>query len=297
MKDYIITFCKELDIPQEAAEALAGAYAAIEAVPRARALFYENITAFNEGRFLDNNDELKLLDAVAELSRVDLRVVHMLFYVCLSPFTRKLYEQRGIPYKIFFDTMTDIKWKLLECKKLNGVWGSARAAWYKDFFELKRFTLGRLQFELKTFMPEHYSKNGHSLSKGDTVINMHIPSCGPLLPEACHAAYDEAAEFFKDAFAGRPVAFVCNSWLIFPRHREFLPANSNLLKFMDDFDIISYTIDEKYSNMWRIFYKPVTFPLSEYVKDVPRDTSLQRAYADWLAAGNEVGSGYGVFFH
>lgn len=47
-------------------------------------------------------------------------------------------------------------------------------------FEMTRFALGRLQFELMDF-PESYEKTGHVRPEGMTkVINMHIPSCGPL---------------------------------------------------------------------------------------------------------------------
>ncbi len=294
MREYLQSFFEEFDYPREAANVLTAAYDTIRAERNALKCFDENLAAFSAGRFADNKDELKLLDEVSEMSGVHRYTVHLLFYICLSKFTRTLYEQRGLSHKIFFDSMSDLKWKLYECHTVYGVWGSFVASWFKEFFMLERFALGRLQFELKPFKADSYSKNGFALIKGDLVINMHIPSSGPLYPEACRASYAEAAEFFKDAFVERPVAFVCNSWLLFPLHREFLPAESNILKFMDGFDIVSSATDDNYGDLWRIFNKPVTLPIDAYIKNVPRDTSLRRAYADWVAAGNAVGSGYGI---
>lgn len=62
---------------------------------------------------------------------------------------------------------------------------------------------------------------------------------------------------------------------------------------MDDFIIYDYRDDPEHSDLWRIFY-------SEYAnepKDLPRNTSLERAYADWLAAGNAIGGGSGFFIY
>lgn len=76
-----------------------------------------------------------------------------------------------------------------------------------DFFEMTRFALGRLQFELMDF-PESYEKTGHVRPEGMTkVINMHIPSCGPLKKADCEASFRQAAAFFADAFPGEEIAF------------------------------------------------------------------------------------------
>ncbi|MBR5619688.1 MAG: hypothetical protein IKW76_08130, partial [Clostridia bacterium] len=72
----------------------------------------------------------------------------------------------------------------------------------------------------------------------------------------------------------------------------FLPPQSNILKFMDCFDIISSADSEVFNDKWRIFanYKDAE------PADLPRDTSLRRAFADRLLAGGKTGSGWGIFF-
>ena len=120
----------------------------------------------------------------------------------------------------------DLNWKLHECRKMYGIWGSFVSWWFDGFFEMTRFALGRLQFELMDF-PESYEKTGHVRPEGMTkVINMHIPSCGPLKKADCEASFRQAAAFFADAFPGEKIAFFCESWLLYPRHREFLSPDS-----------------------------------------------------------------------
>ena len=85
--------------------------------------------------------------------------------------------------------------------------------------------------------------------------------------------------------------FCCGSWLLYPRHREFLPEKSNILRFLDDFEIVSWAEKENFGDAWRVFGRYSELP----VEQLPRDTSLRRAYADWLAAGNKTGDGYGLF--
>lgn len=44
------------------------------------------------------------------------------------------------------------------------------------------------------------------------------------------------------------IIIVCNSWLIFPKHYEFLPLNSNIIGFMNDFDILWGSEEEIFGN-------------------------------------------------
>ena len=291
MRQYIMSFCGEFDYPAEAAAALSGAYDIINGNSGASEIFRNHTGLYNSNQLTDHGSSLEAMDKISLLSGVHRYTVHLLFYICLSAHTRELYVQKNIPYSVFYDSMSDLKWKLLECHKIYGVWGSFVAWWFNRFFDLTRFALGRLQFETYEF-DRDYSKDGYSLQAGDTVLNVHIPSSGPLRQEDCQKSYQLAAEFYKDIFIGRPAVFRCESWLLDPQHREFLPETSNILKFMSDYDIISSSIDETGGFLWRIFGTMETGDISA----LPRDTALRRAYADWLEKGNKCGCGLGVFF-
>ena len=203
-----------------------------------------------------------------------------------------LYRERGVDEEIYWMSMHDLKWKFHECLERYNVPGSFVAHWFPRFFHMTRFALGRLQFEHATFNADSYSACGVELKRGDDVINIHIPSAGPLTKESRMDAYRRAYRFFKKDFEGDILPIVCHSWLLYPAHREFLPAHSNILSFMDDFDILFERQEEPgcFGNAWRVFGAAADRPMDTW----PSDTGLRRAYLDWLRSGKGAGNGYGV---
>lgn len=293
MKNYLVCFLDEFDYPAEAKEVLISAYDTVCENPTTLDKFNENIALFNDKKFNNGDDVLVLLTDLADIINVNKFTIHLLFYICLSKYTKELYKAQNISDQIFFDSMSDLKWKLLECHKMYGVWGSFVAGWFKGFFDMERFALGRLQFEKSEFNYDSYAKNGYMINKGDLVINMHIPSCGALTQASCLDSYKQAYEFYKNRFTDNDdiVPFVCDSWLLYPAHEEFLPNTSNIVAFLRNFEVVNTSIHENFGDLWRIFYKPY----NNNINAMPRDTSLQKAYADWVSKGNPVGGGYGIF--
>ncbi len=283
MNEYLISFFEEFNYPEEARQVLGEAYKAISENKDAMELFNNSFPKVG-------GDLFPMLDQVAEITGIHKYTVHLLYFICLSKSTREVYKERNIPYQVFYDSVSDLKWKLMECYKVYGIWGSFVAWWFNRFYNLTRFALGRLQFETVE-LRQDYENEKVSLKKGDTVINVHIPSAGPLTRDECMKSYKAASEFFAEYFVNRPTVFVCDSWLLFPKHREFLPKHSNILTFMDDYDIVESSETDNFEVLWRIFNKPYTGS----VDDLPSDTSLQRAYKDWISKGNLIGNGYGVF--
>lgn len=247
-------------------------------------------------RFMFSGEELSpLLPELDETAKEFGEVNYTLHFVFLLNCTDILldrYREAGISEDIYWDTMDDLRCKLMECIECKGVWGTFVAGWNNGFFKMKRFALGRFQFEHSKFDRGAYDKGGVHLRDGDKVINFHIPSSGkPLSPECRFDSYKKAFDFYKDEFGGGPVPFVCGSWLLYPGQRDFLPTQcANMLGFMSDFDIIGSEDRETFGNDWRVFgrYAGVSPEL------LPRDTALRRAYADRLTAGLPTGSGFGI---
>ena len=212
---------------------------------------------------------------------------------CLSQRLRQRYRQQGIDDGIWQNTMLDLKYKAVECHLVEGVWGTFVAKWNEGFFNMTRFALGRLQFELKPFGYE-YAKNGVVLTPDSSVINTHIPrSEQPLTQESVQESYALAADFFKERLQGAPVAFYCSSWLLFDRHREMLKPASNIRRFIEDFDIVEAGEYKDYGEVWRLFDK-------RYTGDpdgMPADSSLRRAYIALMKKGEKTGFGKGVFLY
>ncbi len=283
-------FTREMDYPREAAVSLSQSLEQVFKSPEALSILTDADLTYSNNIHMDYKKILNELKDVSPSCGVHTYTLHMLFFIILSRKTRKIYEERGIAPEIFRASMMDLHWKLLECKKMFGIWGTSVADWQIWWFEVKRFALGRFQYELVPF-EDTYEKNGISLHPGDLVINVHIPSCGPLRREEYMQSYAMAADFFRDSFEDRPVVFFCESWMLFPEHRLFLPKTSNILGFMQDYDIYK----EEYNNgdLWRIFYEDHKKP----VEELPQDTGLQRAYRSWLMDGHQAGLGFGVFIY
>lgn len=285
----------EIGFDDEAIEALSSDLERMLAEPESKGILENQVALYETDVNRNYGEILSETDRAAEIAGVHKYSAELMIFILFSKHLRALYRERGISDRIWFDSMCDLKWKLWECKAVKGSWGSFVAGWFPGFFNLTRFALGRLQFEIVEFDGE-YEKDGKRLKKGDKVINVHIPrTLTPLDKKSRDDAYAQAAEFFSGMTDGAPIAFVCSSWLLYPEAEKILPAHSNIRGFMADYDIIRSKVDEEgdYHNMWRLFDMDFTGDF----KDYPEDSSLRRAYKKFLLDGNRTGSGYGVFFY
>ena len=84
---------------------------------------------------------------------------------------------------------------------------------------MKLFRLGRLQFE-PGVLEETLESKKIKLPKGSRVLNVHIPAGKKMDYDACMESFKEAEKFFGDTYA----AYMCDSWLLSPVLKEFLPS-------------------------------------------------------------------------
>ncbi|MBQ2759930.1 MAG: DUF5596 domain-containing protein [Clostridia bacterium] len=243
------------------------------------------------------NEELgPFLDKVTELSKEyneNEYTMHFIFLLLCTPILKENYEKAGIPEYLYWDTMDDLRCKLKECIDCEEVAGTFVAGWFNGFFKLERFAYGRFQYEISDCRTEkdYVLSCGKVVKDGDTYIGFHIPSSGiPLTDDVRLDSYKKAYQAYKHLFPDGIVIFGCGSWLLYPPHYDFLPENSNILKFMSDFEIVKYKSKDEFSDGWRVFAKDSDLPIDQ----LPRNTSLRRAFADWLQAGNKTGDGFGL---
>ena len=236
---------------------------------------------------------LEKLSPIAQNYSVNENILQFVFLLLSAETLYKRYTKQRIPDEIFYDTIRDLKYKFDECVDCKGYYGTFVPHWFEGFYRLERFALGRFQYEHTDTDREIVTPNGIRIKKGTKVLFLHIPSGGaPLTDEVRLDSYKQAYEFYKDSSFvknGR-IVFVCHSWLLYKEHYKFLPENSNILRFMNDFYIYDQYISDIKEDLWRIYGKYENSPLSE----LPEDTSLKRAYKQWLLAGNSVGGGVGV---
>lgn len=290
MREYIKDICRELEFPAEAEDTMLRAWDEMLKKEEAAEIWKKWLTAYEMDIHMDYKAALGEIDMAAQTAGVHKYTAEQLFFLCLTKHLKQLYQAQKTDLKIWHDSCMDLKWKLMECHKMYGIWGSFVAFWEPGFFDMTRFALGRLQFELIDF-PDNYEQAGREKPQGmRKVINVHIPSSGKLNMEECHASYRQAAAFFADAFPGDTVAFYCWSWMLFAPHKAFLKPDCGVIKFMNEYDI--YHTGEEDGDLWRIFNRTY-----ENDPDVlPEDTSMQRAYKAWLKAGNHAGYGEGIFY-
>lgn len=234
-------------------------------------------------------DEIKALFIQAGVHEYTANAVS---YILLIPALKKEYEKRNIPSWIFESSIKDISYHVDYSKNVKGVWGTF-TNWHANFFSIKGYGFGRLQFIPKPSYAD-FKGEGINVSKGDPIIEVHIPyTKTPLLEKECEICYKKAYEYFKDYFKGAPVIFHCSSWLLWEKHYEILPPQSNIVKFMKKFTLVEKGLYNDYSELWRIFQVDYKGNLS----DLPVNTSLHKAYVDIVSKGEKTGWGTGLFIY
>lgn len=291
MGDYMEELMEKLQYPEESRDVFRKTREMIEGTEEWNAEFETVKTIFRRCPSISMVPLLNRMERLAGRMGVHPYTLHLLFYMQGSEELRRRYQENGVEEVWFWESMKDLKIKLMECLEVYGVSGTRAGHWHNGFF-VDRIALGRLQYEPRAFEGECYKKAGYAVKRGDMVINIHIPSGEPLTQESCLESYRLAHRFFAPLFEkGAPTAFVCDSWLLDPESDTFLPP-CNILRFKHNFDIIESRVDEKFHDKWRVFGR-------DYDKDadhLPRKTSIQRAYADHLKQGGKVRIGYGIFF-
>ena len=288
MRSYLESFMTESEYPVKAICDILSAYDKLEGSCHSE--LFSLIEEYNNSNNLNYEIIEEKVKQISKIADVHEYTGALILLLCYTKKLREYYAQNGISDEIFQNTVLDLRYKLDECILVKGVCGTFVLKWFWGFYKLERFALGRLQFEIVKFGGE-YEKNGLKLSADSSVINVHIPRTGTRLDRgSVLESYRLAADFYR-SIIGDKIVFVCSSWLLFPRHREMLKHDSNLLAFMGDFDIYVSSEYSNYAEIWRLF--DVEFDGD--VSHLPKDSSLRRAYIDLISRGEKTGWGKGVF--
>ena len=238
--------------------------------------------------FLPGSEEYtEHLQKVSDLSGVHRYSVDMGFILLCARPLRYIYQNKGLGEELFIDTMMDAKYKLMECKAVHNIWGTFVLTWFKGFFTLDRFKLGRLQYDK---CKNHFGSHGDILSENDMVLSCHIPSAGPLDIEDVKNSLRMAYKFHKDIVKDGKLKVVCGSWLLHTELIKKLKPESNIRKFHDLFHIL-VDVDRENIDFWRIFNKEYKEGILDEI--VP-ENSLQKTVLEHLKSGGTTGWGLGI---
>ncbi len=212
---------------------------------------------------------------------------NLLSYLYLAEKLGERYRERGIPEEILVDTMTDIvRWTDVWTDIKGELW-LGELNWLSRHLGMRLFAIGRLQFCFGNAEMDIPAKN---ISKGDPIIEIHIPAAGPLTEDACRDSIAKAREFFAKYYPEYEYkAFTCHSWLLDRTLEKVLPENSNILKFADMFEI--HRDDDSYA-LIRYIFKWTTN--SRNIKDAYPVTSLAKRVRDEVLSGTVFHESYGT---
>ncbi len=284
MKDFIrlLTF---LDFPEPARDALCRAREQVHTSDEYVKYICHCCDVYRLNGTLDYERHAARAAGLAEAAGVDGKIGTLLFFLALCPDAYAFYQAEGRETGLYRASFSDLTMKCVECYKVYGVWGLS-TAWFGRFFDRTRFLLGRLEFEDDTLRCDFGAHR-----KGESAINVHIPECGPLDHDACKASYALAVQAFPKCVREGKAVFVCSSWLLAAELSTFLPPNSNILRFAADYQILRVREEQGFPDGWRVFADRWQSPPEQ----LPRDTALQRGYADRLSTCGTTTVAYGAF--
>lgn len=158
---------------------------------------------------------------------------NLLTYLYLCENVLRQAQERGIPKDIVIETLKDIVIWTENYTEMKGTLFLGELDWLNIHMRSEMFRLGRLQFRMaKAYrdIPEA------GIVKGDDVMEIHIPRGSRLGMEECQKSITWAKEFFARYFPEFTyTCFTCNSWLLDDTLKEYLPENSNIIRFGDLF--------------------------------------------------------------
>lgn len=262
---------------------------------------YDNATSIIKNAINDYKNDAKsdLIPYLEQIQKVCVEVgVHeysanLIFFILLFEQLNVYYLEKGYSQKLFDDSALDIRYKLDECYLVKGIYGTFVPFWYFGFLTLDKFTLNRLQFRIIKY-PVNKTIDGIFLDENTEYIDVHIPRTGTRLDhDEVLKSYDLAVEFFTTRFGIKKAIFFCSSWLLYPENLTILNENSNLAQFIKDYTIVSVNEYKDYSEVWRLFDKD----FDGNPDNLPADSSLRRAYIDWIKQGKKTGGAIGVFVY
>ena len=282
----ICQFCEEYGFLSDATIHFSAEYQKLTANADTYAVFCSQLQAYRDDLAFDHLPVLEKLHTLAETLEIHKYTMEMLYLLCLMPDLKAHYQREDISLKYYDSFANNLRAYAESCKRTYGVWGTDIAWWLMDFFKLKLFSIGRLQFRRRKFR-----KNTGPYTQGTYYVDIHIPGGAPLTSELCAASYAEAADFFRQRYGMEKILFGCHSWILSPEITAILPAKSNILAFGSHYTVFETHIDPNSHAVSFIFNVP---GVPADLDSLPEATSLQKAIKQHLKAGKTINTAFGI---
>ncbi|MEV2214319.1 acyltransferase domain-containing protein [Streptomyces sp. NPDC050997] len=217
-------------------------------------------------------------------------------FVAALPHTRAHHRERGIPAEVSRRTLADLGRNMAVYRRRHGRAGVQAPWWLIHHFRGELYQLGRLQFERARYgerTARVLGAAGLDVAPGTLCLNLHVPDfLGPLSPAACDRSLALADEFFARHYPEETYrAVLCHSWLLDPQLRDYLPEDSNVVRFQERFRVAREDREPADTEPVQFVFGDPELP----VESLPRGTSVERAVGDHLRAGKHWYIGHGWF--
>ena len=171
---------------------------------------------------------------------------------------------------VFFNSMKRISEEAQLYHSENGDYGLYDYHFLANHIRGSIIRLGAFEYQCGTFNDEK-------------ACFLHVPDKADMNRDARMQSYSLARKYFGN------LPIIADSWLLYPEHKKMLSHDSNVVDFFDDFNIISTSETYDYSELFHVFGR-----LSDYsYENLPKETSLQKAYAERVKNKLPVGSAIG----
>ncbi|WP_418817363.1 acyltransferase domain-containing protein [Pseudoruminococcus massiliensis] len=221
----------------------------------------------------------KMSEALSELQTVlgedtnNIRILACMLKASADVY--KIYKDKGISDKIYFDTMKCYPRFIDETYKMTGKLYFDRCWWTTRQAGCHLFRIGELEYEMK-----------HIDDK--IVIGIHIPSDADFSPCAVDKSLMKAKKFFTEYYPDLANAeYRCHSWLLDNQLKGMLNENSNIINFQNRFEIF----DE--GEIGTDFIEWLYNTESTDYSALPENTALQRNMKRHLLSGGVIRNAYG----
>lgn len=263
MKKEILKLCGEIKMPQELMIQMEKVYSQVEwekYCPQ-----FEDILNFEGISEAISNIKRELSD-----DENGIKMLIVILYAALQSWEK--YEEKSISRQVYLDTFGCLSRFVKEHFQSYGIYGFDREWWVARQLSLIEFRIGELEYEMV-------------FDKELTYLDIHIPSDANLSFLEVKESLIQAKKFFANSLFQY---MRCDSWLLSPKLKEFLPCESKIIQFQKLFDIKRYDPNNESFMEW-------VFKNSKMeVRNLPETTSLQRKIKIALLNNEKIGSAFGI---
>ncbi|MBO4539691.1 MAG: hypothetical protein J5781_05395 [Clostridia bacterium] len=214
------------------------------------------------------------------------------FYYSLLPKLKEKYEKAGYSDELFYDTVDYLRTKMYNGYRVFGTWGIFEEPDFSKIFTLEQFSFGRIAYTIEK-SPVTAEFGGKKIERGHKVVACYFPTVDMPTMEECKESFKKAYEFFRKDL-GDDICFLCQSWMLYPVHREFLKEGDPILTVMDCFHLVHQKAMRHNPDYWYIFNR---FYKKDDKEDLFIDSPLEVKYDELIKKGGSMGRGTGIFFY